>query len=122
MTSYTIQQHTSPIYIQAFNKEGFNINKYTQLLKKLNANSDQNYPYINGILKLIASSEIEPLEIELACTALTFLLRLINREGMARDFIKVFLISLDKLSRFNKWEPNIKYTFIILRLMPFQPC
>jgi hypothetical protein len=90
MTSYTIQQHTSPIYIQAFNKEGFNINKYTQLLKKLNANSDQNYPYINGILKLIASSEIEPLETELACTALTFLLRLISHEGMAKDFIKVF--------------------------------
>jgi hypothetical protein len=90
MASLYHNQNTSPICIRAFKKEGFNIDKYLQLLKKLNASSDQHYPIINGILKLVESSEFEPLETDLACTALTLLLRLITREGMAKDFVKVF--------------------------------
>ena len=44
---------------------------------------------IKGILKLIDSSSLEPLDTELATSALNLLYRLITRRGMVEEFMLV---------------------------------
>uniref|UniRef100_A0A914HYU0 HECT-type E3 ubiquitin transferase n=1 Tax=Globodera rostochiensis TaxID=31243 RepID=A0A914HYU0_GLORO len=59
-----------------------------QLQNELRSGTERHRFLVKGILKIIKSSNAQPLDKELACNTLTLLLRLISLDGMAKEFLK----------------------------------
>uniref|UniRef100_A0A183BI21 HECT-type E3 ubiquitin transferase n=1 Tax=Globodera pallida TaxID=36090 RepID=A0A183BI21_GLOPA len=81
--------HSSvPIYAKANLREDFKIEQLIQLQNELRSGTERHRFLVKGILKIIKSSNAQPLDKELACNTLTLLLRLISLDGMAKEFLK----------------------------------
>lgn len=85
--------HSSvPVFVKADFRESFDMEKLIQLEKQLSTATERHRSIMRGILKLIKSSSVQPLDTELACAALTLLLRLASFDGMTEEFLNVKMI------------------------------
>lgn len=84
-------QYSAPVFAKAKLMDEFNFEEFRQKLIRLTDKNERDYIIVKGIIKLLQSSKAMPLESELACSALTLLLRLVTNKSMAGDFIEVFI-------------------------------
>jgi hypothetical protein len=82
-------QYSAPVFAKAKLMDRFNIDEFRDRLAGLSEKKERHCVIVKGIIKLLQSSSLTPLETELACSALTLLLRLIINKNMALDFIEV---------------------------------
>lgn len=81
-------QYSAPVFAKAKLMDEFNIEEFRQHLNELAEKRERHCVIVRGILKLLHSSIVTPLESELVFSALTLLLRLITNKNMAADFIE----------------------------------
>lgn len=87
----------SPIFAKASFKEGdhggddsFSIEQLMERERRLGEGTERHRFIIRALVKLLKSSNVQPLDTELASSTLTLMLRLVSLSGMAEEFLKVF--------------------------------